>query len=117
MIIDGCRRAGFEARLAEGFIVMIPFSSPHMWAEVLIDDVWTPTDPLVMSVLHRFTGLDPLVWPLKRSLGPLLARIIVPSGPLKLVSHADAWVETTFMTRLIETPGVAVSAAAATDRP
>jgi hypothetical protein len=28
MIIDGCRGRGLEARLAEGLIVMIPFSSP-----------------------------------------------------------------------------------------
>jgi hypothetical protein len=104
MIIHGCRAAGFPARLAEGLIVMVPFSSAHNWAEVLIDDVWTPVDPLMIGTLRRFADLDPLAWPVDRSLGPLFARILVTSTPLPLVSHDGAWVRTTFLTRIEDAP-------------
>ena len=100
LIAEGCRTAGHAVRIAHGLMVATPFSNQHTWAEVKVDGVWTPVDPLMISVMHRFAGLDPSAWPLRRSLGPLLARLLVVSQPIPLLTAGGEPIPTTFLTRI-----------------
>jgi hypothetical protein len=101
LVVDGCRAAGHAARIAHGLLVGLPFSTMHTWAEVELDCVWTPVDPLTLATMHRFTRLDREQWPAHRSLGPLLARVVDAPSPVSLVRRDGEHVAATFLTRIV----------------
>lgn len=84
MVGDCCRSAGYEARVSEGLLVSIPWSSAHYWAEARVEGTWLPLDPLMIRAMRQFGSLKPDVWPLHRSPAPMLARF--PSGTFPLVA-------------------------------
>jgi hypothetical protein len=92
---QGFEDVGLRARIVEGFIVGIPYASPHVWAEVLLSDVWTPVDPLMVTVLHQFAGLDPKEWPLHRSLGSVLVPVMITDVVKPLIEVAGEWAPAT----------------------
>lgn len=100
LVVEACRRVGRRARIAHGLMVVLPFSSRHSWAEVYVDGVWTPVDPLFIELMRRWGGLDPAAWPHHRSPGAMLAPLVWdPPGPEPLVSRDGQVVPTTFLTR------------------
>lgn len=111
-VVETCRRIGRRARLAYGLMVTLPFSSPHAWAEVEVEGIWTPVDPLIIDLMRRWGGLDPAVWPHHRSPGAMLRPLVWdPPSPLPLVSRAGHGVPTTFLTRIVTGPGRAAATA------
>lgn len=102
LVVEGCRRIGHQARIACGLMVALPFSSHHSWAEVEVDGIWTPVDPLIVELMRRFGGLDPAAWPHHRSPGAMLTPLIWdPPAPVPLVSRAGRAVPTLFVTRIV----------------
>lgn len=102
LVVDGCRRIGRRARLASGLMVVLPFSMPHTWAEVDVDGIWTPVDPINMTMMQRWAGLDPDVWPHHRSPGAMLAPLVwdLPA-PVPLVSRDGRSVPMTLVTKIV----------------
>lgn len=101
LIVEGCHRLGRDARVVQGLIIGLPFSSLHTWAEMNLDGTWTPVDPVMIEVMRRFAHLDPAAWPHHRSLGPLLTRVAVSPSPVALVSSGEKSIPTTFLTRIV----------------
>jgi hypothetical protein len=100
--IEGLRAAGWDARLAQGLIIGLPFGTPHAWAEVAIEETWTPIDPLMISAMQKYGGLDRVAWPFHRSLGPLLVRIAAADRLTPLVGKGGEWIPTLYLVRLVE---------------
>lgn len=101
LVVEACRRIGRGARIAHGLMVALPFSSVHSWAEVEVDGIWTPVDPLIVGLMRHWGGLDPYAWPLHRSPGAMLIPLIWdPPASIPLVSRAGRAVPTIFTTRL-----------------
>ncbi len=86
---------GCEGRVATGLLVSEPYSTPHHWPELRVDDAWVPVDPLMVCVMHRGAELSPEQWPPDRSIGPAV-QAYAGAGP-SLVADAGP-VETTFVT-------------------
>ncbi|HEX8472968.1 MAG TPA: transglutaminase domain-containing protein [Pyrinomonadaceae bacterium] len=101
-IVEECRRIGRRARIVHGLMIALPFSSAHTWAEVEVDGIWTPVDPLIIDLMRRWGGLDPAAWPHHRSPGAILRPLVWdPSAPVPLVCRAGRSVPTTFLTRIV----------------
>ena len=114
LVVEGCRRLGRRARTAHGLMITLPFSSMHSWAEVEVDGVWTPVDPLIVDVMRRWGGLDPAAWPVHRSPGAMLVPLVWdPPAPYPLVSRDGRDVPATFLTRVADQPAASGAAAAA----
>ena len=102
LVVEACRRIGRRARIAHGLMVALPFSTPHTWAEVEVDGIWTPVDPLIIDLMRRWGGLDPAAWPHHRSPGAMLTPLVWdPPAPVPLLSRAGHGVPTTFLTRIV----------------
>ncbi len=102
LLVEACQRIGRRARIAHGLMVALPFSSPHTWAEVELDGIWTPVDPLIIDLMRRWGGLDPAAWPHHRSPGAIVRPLVWdPPAPVPLVSRAGRSVPTTFLTRIV----------------
>ncbi|MGB2710979.1 MAG: hypothetical protein WBC33_05630 [Conexibacter sp.] len=98
LIVDACEDLGHEAHIAHGLMIVLPFSNPHTWAEISVDGIWTPVDPLMITMMQRHATLDVQRWPCHRSLGPLLARMVVAEAPPPLVSIDGEPVAATYRT-------------------
>jgi hypothetical protein len=81
--VQAARRRGLRARPSFGFIVAAPFSSPHNWAELWIEDQWVPVDPLLARALRSWgvEATDTGGWPVA------LFHRIAARGPL--VRHGE----------------------------
>jgi hypothetical protein len=97
MIVADCVAAGFDARVVEGILVSLPFSILHDWAEVRVDGVWVPFDPILINVMRRFGGLDAAEWPLSR---PFSIVAGFP-GEWPIVTDGGTPVHVTFVTSLV----------------
>jgi hypothetical protein len=83
ILVDECARRGREARTAFGLLLATPISTPHHWVEVRDrDGRWIPFDPILISLLTRFAGLDGTTWPPSRSPGAILLRLADDATPL-----------------------------------
>ncbi len=90
-VVSECRALGIEARMAYGLLLSRPLATPHEWAEIRLADTWVPADPLLLTILARFAGLDASRWPCTRSPRSVLLHLagskvpIVegPTGPLQ----------------------------------
>jgi hypothetical protein len=99
LLVEEAPALGVEARLAYGLLLAPPYSTPHNWAEVRTDDGWVALDPLLLSLLSRFAGLDPAAWPPHRSPGAILLRLTEPGTPLVVDADSGAPLEATFLTK------------------
>ena len=90
-VVSECQQRGIEARMAYGLLLAPPLGTPHEWAEVRLGDIWAPADPLLLSILGRFVGLDASRWPCTHSPNAVLLRLAAcktpivdgPGGPLE----------------------------------
>ena len=95
IVVSECQQRGIEARMAGGLIVAPPLGTVHQWAEIRVGDSWVPADPLLLSVLARFAGLDPSRWSCTHSPNAILLRLA--DGETSIVDAADGPVETSFV--------------------
>jgi transglutaminase superfamily protein len=98
IVIEECRARGIEARFAHGLLVAPPFASAHSWAEVRVEDAWTPVDPVIVEALKRFAGLDADAWPCSRSPGALFVRVCDERRPL--VFDGPRWIQCSYVVTL-----------------
>jgi hypothetical protein len=94
-VVSECQQRGIEARMAYGLLLAPPLGTPHEWAEIGIGDIWAPADPLLLSILGRFAGLDPSRWPCTHSPNAILLRLAASETPI--VEGADGPMETSFV--------------------
>jgi hypothetical protein len=87
ILVDEARRRGLPARPAAGLIAVPPYSSVHYWMEFLVDDIWTPTDPVMVKALIRWGLLSRERWHVGRSIGGILGRL---SDVTPLARHSGA---------------------------
>jgi hypothetical protein len=99
LLVEEAPALGVEARLAYGLLLAPPYSTPHNWAEVRAGDDWVALDPLLLSLLSRFAGLDAAAWPPHRSPGAILLRLADPGTPLVADAGSGAPLEATFLTK------------------
>lgn len=100
VLVEEAPRLGVEARLAYGLLVAPPYSTPHNWSEVRAEDgSWVPLDPLLLSLLKRFSELDAADWPPHRSPGAILLRLADPGTPLVTAVETGTPLQATFLTR------------------
>jgi len=99
LLVEEAPALGIEARPAYGLLLAPPYSTPHNWAEVRTDDGWVALDPLLLSLLSRFTALDATAWPPHRSPGAILLRLADPDTPLVRDADSGAALEATFLTK------------------
>jgi len=94
-VVSECRQRGIEARMAYGLLLAPPLGTAHEWAEIRLGDVWAATDPLLLSILGRFAGLDASRWPCTHSPNAVLLRLADCKTPI--VNGAGGPVETSFV--------------------
>lgn len=94
-VVSECQQLGIEARMAYGLLLAPPLGTPHQWAEIRLGDIWVPADPLLLTILGRFAGLDTSRWPCTRSPKAVLLRLADCEIPI--VDGAGGPVETSFV--------------------
>jgi hypothetical protein len=99
-VVSECQQRGIEARMAYGLLLAPPLGTPHEWAEIRLGDFWAPADPLLLSILGRFAGLDASRWPCTHSPSAVLLRLAARKTPI--VDGPDGPVETSFVVSLGE---------------
>ncbi|KIF78152.1 hypothetical protein QR77_38860 [Streptomyces sp. 150FB] len=98
LVAEGTRR-GLAARFSFGLLVAKPYSTPHCWAEFLVDGVWVPVDPLLVRALNQWGGLDAQVFPPDSGPGALFHRL---TGRFtKVVSHGGIWAQVSLPTETV----------------
>lgn len=86
-VVEDASEHGYAARLAHGFIVSAPFSSPHTWAEVEVAGDWVPLDPLLPKALAAWGIARPGDWPVE--LSPLGLYHRITDEPARWACHDD----------------------------
>ena len=99
-VVSECQQHGIEARMAYGLVLAPPLGTPHGWAEIRLGDMWAPADPLLLSILGRFAGLDASRWPCTRSPNAVLLRLADCETPI--VAGAGGPVKTSFVVNVGE---------------
>ncbi len=94
---QGSRR-GLSMRVVFGLVVAPPYSTPHFWAEVRVDQRWVPVDPGLIQGLVSWGILAP-GWPIHRSPGAMLSTLTSRHG--FAVSHRGIAAPVSFRTRLL----------------
>ena len=94
-VVSECQQQGIEARMAYGLVLAPPLGTHHGWAEIRVGDDWVPADPLLLTILGRFGGLDASRWPCTYSPQGVLLRLADRETPI--VQDADGPVETSFV--------------------
>jgi hypothetical protein len=94
-VVSECQQRGIEARMAYGLVLAPPLGTPHGWAEIRLGDMWAPADPLLLTILGRFGGLDASRWPCTHSPSAVLLRLADCETPI--VDGAAGPVETSFV--------------------
>jgi hypothetical protein len=84
LTVSRARAGGMTARLCFGRSLTPPFSSAHHWAEVLVEDVWTPVDPVLIEALLDWGICAPHAWTRYDSLGGVLGRMSGRWQPIAL---------------------------------
>ena len=100
LVVSECQQRGIEARMAYGLLLAPPLGTPHEWAEIRLGDLWAPADPLLLSILGRFAGLDPSRWPCTHSPNAVLLRLAAHKTPI--VDGPSGPVKTSFVVRVGE---------------
>ncbi|MGW2600571.1 transglutaminase domain-containing protein [Streptomyces klenkii] len=101
LVAEGERR-GLGVRFAFGLLVARPYSTPHCWAEFLVDGHWVPADPLLLRAMAARGGLDAAAHPPTASPGAVFHRLT--DRFTKVVSHAGVWAPASLPTELLPCP-------------
>jgi hypothetical protein len=96
---EGIRR-GLSMRVSSGPLIAPPLAVRHIWAEVEVDGVWVPTDPLLINTLVSRGRLDPESWPAHRSPGATFYPLPRASQPITC-THRGEPVNMIFRSRLV----------------
>ncbi|WP_380284973.1 transglutaminase domain-containing protein [Kitasatospora purpeofusca] len=99
LVSEGERR-GLRTRFSFGVLVAQPYSTPHCWAEFLVDGVWVPVDPLLVRALNDWGGLDARDVPPDGRPGALFHRL--SARFTKVVSHAGVWAPVSIPTERLD---------------
>jgi hypothetical protein len=83
---EAARRLGVTVRSSYGFLVTPPFSSPHSWVDVLVDNRWVPVDPTLVTAMLDWGVLSSSEWSAYDSPGAVLVR--VGASDVVLAAHA-----------------------------
>jgi hypothetical protein len=102
-VVSECLERGIEARMAYGLLLAPPLGTPHEWAEIRLGDIWAPADPLLLSILGQFAGLDSSRWPCTHSPHAVLLRLAACKTPI--VDGPGGPVETSFVVSVGEGKG------------
>ncbi|MGA2013141.1 MAG: hypothetical protein ABSH51_21755 [Solirubrobacteraceae bacterium] len=94
-VVSECQQHGIEARMAYGLLLAPPLGTPHEWAEIRVGDIWAPADPLLLSILGQFAGLDVSRWRCTHSPNAVLLRLA--SRKVPIVDGPSGPLETSFM--------------------
>jgi hypothetical protein len=94
-VVSECQQRGIDARMAYGLVLAPPLGTTHGWAEIRLGDMWAPADPLLLTILARFGGLDASRWPCTHSPQAVLLRLADSETPI--VDSAGGPVETSFV--------------------
>jgi len=100
IVVSECQQRGIEARMAYGLVLAPPLGTLHEWAEIRMGDIWVPADPLLLTVLGRFAGLDSSRWSCTHSPNAVLLRLADCETPI--VAAADGPVDTSFVVSVDE---------------
>jgi Transglutaminase-like superfamily len=97
---------GRECRTRFGLLLAVPYSAAHLWVEVRIDGEWLAFDPLMLSVMKRFGGLDETAWPADRPLniGVVGLTDVAGEAPAGIISSAGTALRTTYATTIAPAP-------------
>ena len=90
-VVSECQQRGIEARMAYGLLLAPPLGTPHEWAEIRLGDIWAPADPLLLSILGRFAGLDASRWPCTHSPNAVLLRLAACKNPDSRLVPVGHW--------------------------
>lgn len=82
VLIEEAAALGIPGRRRFGLLLAEPYATPHFWSEVLIEDTWVAVDPLLVSMLTRWGGLDPATWPPERSPALILLPLAADRPPV-----------------------------------
>jgi hypothetical protein len=89
-LIEVAAKQGIDAQFCTGLFISTPFTVPHVWLEIRIDDEWKQADPFFLNTLAQWEVVDPDDWSLSQS--PRLAwlRLGSPSGiDTPLIRHMN----------------------------
>lgn len=91
---------GCECRTRYGLLVSVPYSTTHIWVEARVDHQWVAFDPLMLSVMKRFGGLDEGAWPAYRPLNIALIGVanVLPGEAVEIISSDRSAIATSFAT-------------------
>lgn len=103
VVVSECQQRGIEARMAYGLVLAPPLGTTHGWAEIRLGDIWAPADPLLLTILGRFGGLDASRWPCTHSPKAVLLRLADCETPI--VDGAGGPVQTSFVVSVGEQAG------------
>lgn len=84
-LVRTARQRGMRARLSYGRSLTPPFTSAHYWAEVDVEGIWVPVDPVFIDALLGWGLLDAGRWNRHSSLGAILVRLA--GGPADVAVH------------------------------
>jgi hypothetical protein len=99
LVVVACTRERYEARAAYGLLLSFPFSVPHSWAEVRIEDTWMSFDPLTAMAMREFAREETPRVTGSSCLGAILLRIA--GERLPLVSADGVCMGAIFATRRV----------------
>jgi hypothetical protein len=75
LLVKEAKARRLPARFSYGMALTPPFCTGHYWAEFLVDGVWVPVDPVLISALISLHFLPEPAWSPRSSLGGILARL------------------------------------------
>jgi hypothetical protein len=99
LVANGSRR-GVPMRQSFGLMVAPPLALPHCWAEVGVDGVWVPVDPLLIKALVSWHALDAASWHPHRSPGATFYRLAAGYSPI-LGTHQGDRVELSYLAKRV----------------
>ena len=103
LLVETATARGLAARPSWGLLLTLPFSSPHAWAELLVGGAWEAYDPLLLSTLTRFGGLDEAQWPATRNITTMVERFDASQCSFLEERAGPAEYETTtFITTIVD---------------
>jgi hypothetical protein len=97
LLTDEGAALGLPVRRGSGLLLVVPYATPHNWAEVRLEGRWVPVDPVLIDAMIGWGLLDTPEWHRNRSPGVILCRVTLHRRPL--VTHNGEPVRATFPTR------------------
>ncbi|MFC9431545.1 transglutaminase domain-containing protein [Streptomyces sp. NPDC056987] len=88
---------GLRARRSFGLFISAPYSIPHAWFDLYLNDAWVPFDPHLLNVLTGWDLLRPGEWPPHRSIGDAAWRL--GEDEFMIATHIEGVAALSFPTR------------------